>query len=182
MQVSVTFRHLDPSEPLKQHALDKAAHIKKYLDDAAHVHVVLSAEKLVERADVQIASHGMMMRGKEESSDLYNSIDRAFEKIETQVKRYRDKLAGHKPREGARLKVKFNTFGTSTPEEQTSHLPKSIIESKEVEARPMSIEEASMQMDLLDSELLVFLNVKTEHLNILYRKKGRHQYGLIEAL
>lgn len=180
MQVSVTFRHLDASEALKKHAVNKVLHLKKYLDESAHAHVVLSTEKHGDRADVQVASHGMIMRGKEDSSDLYNSIDRAVEKLEKQIKRYKDKLIHHKPREGARLKIKFNTLNGHEPAEPVHHMPHNIVETKEVEARPMVIEEACMQMDLLGSELLVFLNAKTEHLNILYRKKGQ-KYGLIEA-
>ncbi|MEI6806276.1 MAG: ribosome-associated translation inhibitor RaiA [Myxococcaceae bacterium] len=173
MQISVTFRHIDATEPIKQHAIDKMMHLKKYLDDAAQVHVVLSIEKHAQRADIQVSSHGMMMRGKEDSSDLYNSIDRAIQKLETQIKRYKDKLSNHKPKTGTRLKVKFDTLHTEAPS--------NIIETKEVEARPMMVDEACMQMDLLGSEILVFLNVKTEHLNILYRKKGQ-KYGLIEAV
>ncbi len=181
MQVSVTFRHIDATEPLKKHAMDKVGHLKKYLDDATQAHVVLSTEKHAQRADIQIASHGMLMRGKEDSSDLYNSIDRAVEKLEKQIKRYKDKLASHKPRAGARLKIKFNTLAGHEPTEMGNGVPASIIETKEVDARPMMVDEACMQMDLLGSEILVFLNAKTEHMNVLYRKKGQ-KYGLIEAL
>lgn len=174
MQVSVTFRHMDATEAIKKHAIDKVTHIKKYLNDAASAHVVLSLGKLGRRADIQIDSNGIILRGKEDSSDLYNSIDRAVEKIETQIKRHKEKLKDHKPKAGKRLKIKFDTF-------EASAIPNSIIETKEVEARPMILDEACMQMDLLGSEILVFLNAKTEHMNILYRKKGQ-KYGLIEAL
>lgn len=174
MQVSVTFRHMDATEAIKKHAIDKVTHIKKYLDDAALAHVVLSAGKLGRRADIQIDSNGMILRGKEDSSDLYNSIDRAVEKIETQIKRHKEKITSHKPKTGKRLKVKFDTF-------EAAVVPHSVVETKEVEARPMMLDEACMQMDLLGSEILVFLNAKTEHLNVLYRKKGQ-KYGLIEAL
>jgi putative sigma-54 modulation protein len=181
MQISVTFRHLDSSDALRRHAEDKLAHLTKYLDPAAEAHVVLSHGKHSHKADVQISSHGMFMRGKEESGDMYNSIERAVEKLEKQVKRYKDKLVGHKPREGAKLKVKFNTIAEHEPVETAPAIPKEILETKEVFARPMGVDEAVMQMDLLGSEILVFLNSKTEHLNIIYRKKGRG-YGLIETL
>lgn len=174
MHISVTFRHIHATEPLKKHAIDKVTHLKKYLDDSAEAHVVLSADKNGQKADIQIASHGMMMRGKEDSSDLYNSIDRAVDKLETQIKRHKEKLKDHKPKVGKRLKIKFDTF-------ESHELPNNIVETKEVEARPMMLDEACMQMDLLGSEILVFLNAKTEHMNILYRKKGQ-KYGLIEAL
>lgn len=182
MNVSVTFRHLDASDGLRNHVVDKInSHLKKYMDDTASAHVVLSTEKHDHRADIQISSHGMLMRGKEDSADLYHSIDRAVEKIEKQIRRYKDRLSGHKPKNGARKKIKFDTFLTESPFDAHHGLPANIIESKEVEARPMMVDEACMQMDLLGSEILVFLNAKTEHLNIIYRKKGR-KYGLIEAV
>jgi putative sigma-54 modulation protein len=177
MQILVTFRHIDATEPLKEHATKRIIHLKKYLDETAKAHVVLSTEKHNQRADIQISSHGILMRGKEDSSDLYNSIDRAVEKLETQIKRHNTRIKSHKPKTGKSLKVKFDTF--ENPE--NNGLPNNIIETKEVEARPMMLDEACMQMDLLGSEILVFLNAKTEHLNILYRKKGQ-KFGLIEAL
>ncbi|MBL4818132.1 MAG: ribosome-associated translation inhibitor RaiA [Deltaproteobacteria bacterium] len=182
MNTSVTFRHLDSSEPLKKHALEKLEHIQKYLDGSAQAHVVLSAGKHSNRADIQISSHGMMIRGKEDSGDMYNSIERAVEKIEIQIKRYKERLKNHKPHGGAkRLRVKFATLGSQESGNSEPQVPRNIVETKEVEARPMAIDEACMQMDLLGSDLLVFLNAKTEHMNILYRKKGQ-KYGLIETL
>ena len=100
----------------------------------------------------------------------------AVEKIEKQFRRYRDRLKHHQPRPGTRVKIKFNVFSEPQPQHD-SH----IIESKEVEARPMMLDEACMQMDLLGSEILVFMNAKSDRMNVLYRKKGQ-KYGLIEAL
>ncbi|MBH1988436.1 MAG: ribosome-associated translation inhibitor RaiA [Myxococcaceae bacterium] len=180
MQISVTFRHLEATEALRQHAVDKINnHLKKYTDDSAYSHVVLSADKHGQKAEIQISSHGMLIRGKGDSSDLYNSIDRAVEKLENQIRRYRDRLSHHKVKEGARKRVTFNTLAEI--DAHSSNLPANIIESKEVEARPMMLDEACLQMDLLGSEILVFLNAKTEHLNILYRKKNQ-KFGLIEAV
>ena len=176
MQISVTFRHIPSSEALKQHAIEKLEHLRKYVDETAFAHVVLSAEKQIQHADIQINSHGLIMRGKENSSDLYNSIERAVEKIEKQFRRYRDRLKHHQPRPGTRVKIKFNVFSEPQPQHDSP-----IIQSKEVEARPMMLDEACMQMDLLGSEILVFMNAKSDRMNVLYRKKGQ-KYGLIEAL
>ena len=131
MQISVTFRHLEATEALKQHAIDKITnHLKKYTDDSASSHVVLSADKHGQKAEIQIHSHGMLMRGKGDSTDLYNSIDRAVEKLENQVRRYHDRLSHHKARGGARKRVTFNTFAEL--DLNPSHLPTNIDESKEV--------------------------------------------------
>ena len=100
MQVSVTFRHIAATEALKSHATEKLSHLKKYFEDPVHVHVVLSTEKKSQRADIQIDSHGVLMRGEEESGDLYYSIDRAVEKLETQIRRHKDKITQHHHHKG----------------------------------------------------------------------------------
>lgn len=182
MQISVTFRHMSASDPIKKHAMEKVEHIRKFLDPATEVHVVLSIERYLHKADVHMQSHGVLIRGEESSSDMYNSIDRAIEKIEKQLRRYRNKIQRHRPSEGSRLKLRLKLMETTeAPEaEQASELPPTITETKEFEARPMMLDEALMQMDLLHNDILVFLNAKTDHINVLYRKKG-NKFGLIET-
>ena len=182
MHVSVTFRHVDATDALKEFATEKVSRIEKYLHSTCDAHVVLSVEKYMHQADITIKAHGMLMRGKEKSEDMYSSIDRAVEKIERQVKRYKNKLTSHKPREGMTAKVKLNYLAAAEPpaEEASNGLPREIIESKELDARPMTLEEALMQMDLLDNDFLVFVNAKSGGMNVIYRKtEGR--FGLIEA-
>lgn len=182
MHVSVTFRHLDPTDALKEFATEKVSRLEKYLHSTCDAHIVLSVEKYMHQADITIKAHGVMMRGKEKSEDMYSSIDRAVDKIERQVKRYRNKLTSHKPREGVAAKVTLNYLAASAePEEKANEVHPQIIESKELDARPMTVEEAVMQMDLLDNDFLVFVNAKSGGMNVLYRKtEGR--FGLIETL
>lgn len=182
MQISITFRHMGKSDPVKEHAVEKVEHIRKFLDEASEVHVVLSVEKHLHKADINIQSHGVLIRGEESSTDMYNSIDRAVEKIEKQLRRYRKKIQKHRPSEGARLKLRLRLMESAEGKdsESESEVPPTIIETKEFDARPMMLDEALMQMDLLHNDILVFLNVKTDHINVLYRKKG-NKFGLIEA-
>jgi putative sigma-54 modulation protein len=182
MQTSVTFRHMNTSDALKQHALDKTTRMDKYFEDAADAHVVLSSERYLHKAEVNINAHGIIICAHETSSDMYNSIDRSMEKIEKQVKRYKDKIVKLRPKDGAKLKMRFKLLEASgeTNLDTLPDLPPTIVESKEFQARPMMLDEAVMQMDLLDNDILVFLNPKTDHVNILYRKKN-NKYGLIET-
>jgi putative sigma-54 modulation protein len=183
MQVSVTFRHMEPTEALKEFAAEKVTRIEKFIHTPTDAHVVLSVEKYMHKADILIKAHGVMMRGQEKSEDMYASIDRAVDKIERQVKRYRNKLTNHKPREGQAYKVNLNYLEAQKepdPEPQTDQMPHQIVETKEIEAHPMTVEEAVMQMDLLDNDFLVFLNVVSGEMNVLYRRK-EGSYGLIEA-
>lgn len=180
MQISVTFRQMNASEALRAHAIEKASRMNRFLDETSEAHVVMSTERYMHRAEVNILAHGMVICGKESSSDMYNSIDRAMEKIEKQIKRYRDKLVKLRPKDGAKLKMRFKLLEAPSEEDTNHDLPPTIIETREFQARPMMIDEAVMQMDLLHNDILVFLNSKTGLLSVLYRKKD-NQYGLIET-
>lgn len=182
MQTSVTFRHMNASDGLKTHAMDKTARIAKYFDEAADAHIVLSTERYLHKAEITMNAHGMIICAHDSSSDMYNSIDRAMEKIERQVKRYRDRLVKLRPKDGAKMKMRFKLLEASgdTELDVAPELPPTIIETKEFQARPMILDEAVMQMDLLNNDILVFLNAKTDQINVLYRKKG-NKYGLIET-
>ncbi len=182
MQVLVTFRHMDSTEALKKHAIEKIDRLKKFLDNASDAHVVLSVDKLSHKAEITIPCFGVTVRGEEISGDMYNSIDRAVEKIDRQVKRYRSKLIKNRPRDGAKRKIRMETLEpvSDIDANTVSDIPPTIIETKEVDARPMMLDEAVMHMDLMDDDILVFLNTKTDHVNILYRKRG-NKYGLIET-
>ncbi len=182
MQTSVTFRHVDPSEALKEHAVEKSNRLTKYFDTTAEAHVVLTMERHLHKAEVNILAGGLTICGKEASSDMYYSIDRAMEKIERQIRRYRDKLITHRPRGGAKKKMQFKLLEAlpDRDHEVASDLPPTIVETKEFQAHPMMLDEAVMQMDLLHNDILVFINSKTDELNVLYRKAD-NKYGLIET-
>lgn len=190
MQVSVTFRHIEPTEALKQFAAEKVARIERYVTSSSDATIVLSVEKYMHQADITIKAHGMLMRGKDKSEDMYASIDGAVSKIERQVKRYRNKITSHKPKEGQSAKVKLNILEAQRLAEQSSQesepvtedlkLPPKIVETREISAKPMTVEDAMMQLDLMNSEFLVFLNAKSNAVNVLYRR-GDDNFGLIET-
>lgn len=183
MQVSVTFRQMEATPALKDHATDRVQKIAKYITKPTDAHVVLSLEKYMHKADITLNTNGLFIRGAEKSEDMYASIDRAIEKIERQLKRYREKLKRHKPRSSsASYHVRLNVLESQeleVPEEQETE-PK-VVKTEELVTQKMKVDEAIMQMDLLDNDFLVFQSAESEQINVLYRRKdGR--YGLIEAV
>jgi putative sigma-54 modulation protein len=181
MQVSVTFRHMEATDSLKSFAADKVSRIEKYMHTPTDAHVVLSVEKHLHRAEINVIANGMRIRGEETSADMYGSIDGAAAKIERQLKRYRNKLASHKPREGLAMKVNHNVIAAHSGEGDAviTDKPALVVRHEELDARPMIVEEAIMQMDLLHEEFHVFLNAKTNAMNVLYRRKDG-SFGLVE--
>lgn len=85
MDVSTTFRHLEPSEALRDYGHQKVSRLQKFLRQPMIARITLSVEKLVHTIEVQVASGGQHFEAKESSSDMYASIDSAIHKLERQI-------------------------------------------------------------------------------------------------
>jgi len=187
MQISYTFRNLDSSNALKTYAQEKVERVNKYLDKASEAHVTCSLERHHHVCDITIHAGPFSMRGREKSEDFYSSVDLAMDKIERQLKRYKEKLKHHKGgahhhlAELEHIKVKHAVYAVQSPEDTTpeSEGPR-VIRTNELVAKPMNVDDAVMQMDLLNNDFLVFTNASTKEVNVVYRRKDGH-YGLIEA-
>jgi putative sigma-54 modulation protein len=92
MQISMTFRHLEPTDAMKELVEEKVAKVKKYIQGPIEASVVLSVERYLHACDVTISASGTVYKGREESDDMYTSIDRVMEKIERQI----DKTKGRR--------------------------------------------------------------------------------------
>jgi putative sigma-54 modulation protein len=177
MQISVSFRNLDPSDHLKDYAENRMARFKKYMDEPIEVYLVLSIQKFRHIADVTISANGLKIKAQEETGDLYAAIDMVLDKVEKQVKRHREKIKEHKA-DG----IAKSLGGEKKPEidkEAEEEEGTQIVKTERIFAKPMDVEEASLQLKLSNSEFLVFTNSKTRLINVLYRRKDGH-FGLIE--
>ncbi len=183
MQFNITFRNLESTDALKEYARDRVERVNKYVDRPTEAHVVLSLERYLHHADIGIHAGPYFLRGREKSPDMYASIDLAMDKIERQLKRYKEKLKAHKGgphhNAGAEPRIRHQVIQV-TPEAPTAEeaAPR-VIKSSEFVAKPMSVQEAVMQMDLMNNDFLVFANTATGEINVIYRRKDGH-YGLIE--
>lgn len=187
MQLSVTFRHMDPSDALKAYAEEKISRIEKYVDTALEAHVVLSVEKFRHTADVTVAAEGITLKGQEQTEDMYSAIDMVLDKMERQVKRYRDKSKGRH----AGSKARPNTMRTGellqdkavTPDKTEDRVEEEMQEllilSQPIETKPMDVEEAVARLDLSQDRFMVFTNAATEEVNVVYRRSDGN-YGLVE--
>ncbi len=97
MKLSVTFRHMDTSEAIKQHVEDKLDRLKKYFPDPVAAQVVLSTERHRHQIDVSITlTNGTAIKGKEVADDIYTAVDLVMDKIDRQIRRYKDKITTHR--------------------------------------------------------------------------------------
>src|SRR5713101_627932 len=126
-------------------------------------------------------------RGSKEFTSSW--IELAMDKIERQLRRYKEKLNHHHGRERVHhrqemlnnLKVRYDVVEIRPPEDQVApEVHPKVIRTNEFFAKPMSLDEAVMQMDLMNNDIMVFTNTVSQEMNIVYRRKDGH-YGLIEA-
>lgn len=174
MQVSITGRHVELTEPLKEYVEDKLQHLKHSFDYVMDVHVVLSVEKFRQRSEVSLQANGMNVHASEETEDMYASIDGVMDKLNRQLKRYRAKLQrhGHRQRKGRELKVSHRVLDLAVEQEELpeTHQP-NVLRHEQIETVPMSVDEAVMQLELSgNKDILFFTNADTDQLNALYRR------------
>ena len=183
MQVNITFRHLESTEALKSHANDKVQHIQRYIDRPSEAHVVLYVENLEHHADINLKAGPFLLRGRAKSGDMYASIDAAAEKIERQLKKHKEKLKNHKVVEranGARaVDIRHQVFDIAAFDVAKSPSDR-VVKSSTFQAKPMTLDEAVLQLDLLNSQFFVFQNAKDHAINVVYRRDDG-SFGLIEA-
>ncbi|MCF8095279.1 MAG: ribosome-associated translation inhibitor RaiA [Desulfobacteraceae bacterium] len=181
MQTTVTFKNLDPSDHLKDYVSTKLDRFDKLLDNPAEAHVVLSVEKIRHIAEIRLKGDRLNIVCREKSSDMYSSIDLALDKLEKQLKKQKAKLKDR--RHGGRGEDKTGRAATEAaptePAEESNPGPDVIVEN--IEYKPMDIEEAVMQMELIADSFLVFRNARTEQVNVLYRRNDG-DLGLIQPL
>ncbi len=181
MQVNITFRHLEPTEALKAHVRDRVEHVKKYVDRPSEAHAVLHVENLDHHAEITVKAGRFLLRGTGRSPDMYASIDAAAERIERQLKKHKEKLYSHKTNGHATelkpVEVRHDVLDILDHPGRPSHR---VVKSTQFQAKPMSLDEAILQLELLDAHFYVFQNADDRSINVVYRRDDG-SFGLIEA-
>ena len=174
MQTSVTFKNIDPTDTLKSYVRDKLDRFDRFLDNPAEANVVLLVEKFRHIAEININGDRLTINGKEETNDMYSAIDMVLDKLEKQIKKNKQKIRERRP--GVKGKnIALMEADINLPDEELERE----VKIKNIEYKPMDVEEAVLQMDLLSDNFLVFTNARSDQVNVLYRRKDGH-YGLIQ--
>jgi putative sigma-54 modulation protein len=207
MQLSTTFRHMDASQAVRDYAEEKLDKIRKYFQkDPIAAHAVFSVERGFHHvADINITlPNGIVINAKETTEDMYSSIDLATARIERQVRKWKEKIRDHKPHGGPSVSVREmvllaeemeprpsasvgpsdTTPSRAEPGAKPVAPPAAsafrIVKDETFTARSMKVEDAVMQLNLLGDELLVFTDINSQTISVLYRRKDGN-YGLIET-
>lgn len=179
VQVSVTFRHMDASDPLRAHAIDKVERIvAKYLKNAVEAHVILAANRHRQHnmAEINIHAANFDISAHAENADLYAGIDMAVVKVEAQLRKHKDRINDRKGR--ASLGEIATTISVDVLSAQDEQGTSRIVETESIQAKPLSVDDAVLQLELTHSEFLVFRNSASDAISVVYRRRDG-QYGLI---
>lgn len=175
MQLIVKGRHMDVAPALRSYAEEKIGRVAKILN-----HMLMSGEVELytehnrsidkrEVAEVTMFTKGHVIRAKEAATDLYAAIDLVSEKLENQVRRYKTKIVDR------HTKVAPMNVVAASPQEEPE---RAIVKTKRLNSKPMSADEAILQMELLGHDFFVFHDEDTEGTSVLYRRNDGN-YGLI---
>lgn len=172
MKYIITGRNIEVTESLKSAIYEKIGKLEKFFSQDTEVQVTLSVEKNRQKIEVTIPVKGGIIRAEQTSSDMYVSIDLVEEKIEDQLKKYKNKIID-----------RYQGGKHFTPEyiEETFEDENEIkiVKTKRFDFKPMDPEEACMQMELLGHNFFVFTNSDTDAVNVVYKRKD-DTYGIIE--
>ena len=177
MEISFTFRNLEPSAELKSYIEEKLYKVKKYFDAPVEAHIVLKVEKFRHTADMTLSSNGNKIKAAEKTDDMYSSVDQVMDKIEGQLRRLTSRKKEHKLEN---IKGEDYLAGDAEEQDILSDSEPSITKTELLDVKPMDVDEAEMQIKLSKKSFLVFTNAKSRNINIIYKRKDGN-LGLIET-
>ena len=179
--VKVTGRHVSITEAIKNYANTKVENLHLDYPRIIEAHVILDVEKHRHFAEVILhCNNHITIEASHECDDMYASIDGVIDKIAQQMRKYKTKiLRNHRPRGFVKhfeeqvfapINDAFAELEEAEPE---------VIKTERYPVKPMFVDEAVLQIEMSSRQFVVFLNAKTEKINVLYRRKDGG-FGLME--
>lgn len=172
MNYTISGKNIEVTAALKEAVIDKLSKLERYFTPDTEVSVTMNVEKERQRIEVTIPLKGTIIRAEQVSTDMYASIDLVEAVLERQLRKYKNKIVDQKQSAVALSQV-FLQEDTGAEDEIK------IVREKKFAIKPMDVEEACVQMELLGHDFFVFRNAETDEVNVVYKRKG-NTYGLIE--
>ncbi|MEN6330612.1 MAG: ribosome-associated translation inhibitor RaiA [Smithella sp.] len=176
MKISVTFRNGEGENWQKLYAEERVVKLKRYLDMPSEAHIVLSTEKFRNFAEINLSANGWNVNAKEEAKDMHLAIDSCIEKIEKQLKKQKDKVREHKT-----VSIRHAEGNIVKSEEEEEELiTNKIVETRKIVLKPMSIDEAIMEIEGSKSRFIMYRDSLSENVSLIYHRDDGN-YTLIET-
>ena len=172
-------KNIETTQPLREYVEKRVGKIAKYFDHMDEISVLLSVEK--DRQIVEVTAEvrgGLILRGQESNVDMYTSIDLVVEKLERQIHKQKTKLAKRFRAGGFKSEVIAESKFNAEQADESEEYP--VVKTKRFSVKPMDVQEAIMQMNLLNHNFFVFRDAETEEICVVY-KRNDGAYGLLES-
>ena len=175
MKISVTFRNAEGEDWQKEYVEERLKKLKKYIDNPVDARVILSVEKFRNTAEINLMANGLNINSKEEEKDMHLAIDNAIEKIERQLKKRKEKVRGFKNNHSR----SGESEGESAGEEGEESPEAKVVETRKVVLKPMSIDDAVLEMETTKNRFVIYRDSSTENVNVIYRREDG-KFALLE--
>jgi putative sigma-54 modulation protein len=191
--IQITGRHIQITDAMKAYAIDKASKIERFSDRIIDINIILDTQKLEHRAEIILKVGHTKIRGQASSDDMYISIDRAAAKIESQLRRYRERLRDYHAKGISALEMNVSLIPRSNEEEKEEEedgidvdmandgsfeLPE-IVKQETIPLKMLTLDEAVMKMELSGDAFLLFKCEEDQRLKVMYRRNDGN-FGVIE--
>ena len=173
MKVTVIAKNIELTQALKDMVQKKISKLEKYFEGQVEAKATLSVQKNRQIVEVTIPFNGGILRGEEETEDMYKSIDLVEDKLERQIRKQKTRLS--RKNNGS---LKFAAFNDNTLD-KVEEDEGSLVKVKKFAVKPMDSEEAILQMDLLGHNFFVYQDAESSKVNVVYKRKDGN-YGLLE--
>ncbi|UKS26154.1 ribosome-associated translation inhibitor RaiA [Paenibacillus sp. HWE-109] len=179
MMISIRGEHLEVTEALRDYVDKKLTRLERYFEAplTSDVQVKLSVIKGLQSIEVSIPLTGVLLRAEERNTDMYASIDLVVDKLERQIRKHKTRTNRKIRQEGGKRDLfKVETSAVTYVDEEEDF---ELVRNKRFDLKPMDVEEAILQMNMVGHSFFVFSNMDTDTVNVVY-KRNDGKYGLIE--
>jgi putative sigma-54 modulation protein len=183
MQIFVKGTNIHVTDPLRAYAEEKIGHLEHYIDHGIlDAHVTMRTERNDQIVDVILNLRHYLIKAEERSASMYASIDLVRDRLEQQIRKYKTRRRERHHRQNGKALEAAADMQSEDVETETyadvGEAPR-VVRSKQFAVKPMDIDEAIDQMELLSHDFFVFRNAETDQVNVLYKRKSG-DLGLIE--
>jgi len=175
MKVTVVAKNIQLTPALKESVEKKISKLERYFDPEVKARATLSVQKNRQIIEVTIPFNGIILRGEESTEDMYKSIDLVEDKLERQIRKQKTKLQ----KRNSKGSLRYPSFNPKEVEGIFEEEDQKIVKTKNFNVKPMSSEEAILQMELLGHNFFVDEDADTNKFSVMYKRKDGN-YGLIE--
>jgi putative sigma-54 modulation protein len=172
MIIHITGKNMEIPDSLKEMVMKKVNKLDRYFEPEAEASVIFSMQHARHIVEITISFDGMILRGEEAADDMFTSIEHIVHKLEKQIHHHRTRLE---------KRLRGGAFRSDEPEAglQDEAGNMQVVRTKRFAVKPLDLDEAVLQMQLLEHDFFVFMNADSGEVNVLYRRKDG-QLGLIE--